>query len=118
MNIVPEIRNRIIKYIETSFIDQDIYNCEYGATCDASRAEGRKMMLSTVPESSVNVWKVGDMSLNIPRKTIIVLWAEIILPLKQYLTGKSLMLLEIWSKLTLPLRTAVMQSIRRISPIP
>ena len=40
MNIVPEIRNRIIKYIETSFIDQDIYNCEYGATCDASRAEG------------------------------------------------------------------------------
>ena len=46
MNIVPEIRNRIIKYIETSFIDQDIYNCEYGATCDASRAEGRKMMLN------------------------------------------------------------------------
>ena len=46
MNIVTEIRNRITQYIETSLIDQDIYTCEYGATCNASKAEGRKMMLN------------------------------------------------------------------------
>ena len=46
MNIVTEIRNRITQYIETSLIDQEVYDCEYGATCNASRAEGRNMMLN------------------------------------------------------------------------
>ena len=46
MNIVTEIRNRITQYIETSLIDQEVYDCEYGATCNASKAEGRKMMLN------------------------------------------------------------------------
>ena len=46
MNIVTEIRNRIIQYINTSLIDQEVYDCEYGATCNASRAEGRNMMLN------------------------------------------------------------------------
>jgi len=45
MNIVTEIRNRITQYINTSLIDQEVYDCEYGATCNASKAEGRKMML-------------------------------------------------------------------------
>ena len=44
MNIVTEIRNRITQYIETSFIDQEVYDCEYGATCNSSKAEGRNMM--------------------------------------------------------------------------
>ena len=46
MNIVTEIRNRITQYIETSLIDQEVYDCEYGATCNASKTEGRKMMLN------------------------------------------------------------------------
>ena len=46
MNIVTEIRNRITQYINTSLIDQEVYDCEYGATCNASKAEGRKMMLN------------------------------------------------------------------------
>ena len=46
MNIVSEIRSRIVQYINTSLIEQDIYTCEYGATCNASKAEGRNMMLS------------------------------------------------------------------------
>ena len=46
MNIVTEIRNRITQYIETSLIDQEVYDCEYGATCNASRAEGGNMMLN------------------------------------------------------------------------
>jgi hypothetical protein len=46
MNIVTEIRNKITQYIETSLIDLEVYDCEYGATCNASRAEGRKMMLN------------------------------------------------------------------------
>ena len=46
MNIVSEIRSRIVQYINTSLIEQDIYTCEYGATCNASKAEGRKMMLN------------------------------------------------------------------------
>lgn len=59
MNIVTEIRNRITQYIETSLIDQDIYTCEYGATCNASRAEGRKMMLN-VCNSVENALKNRD----------------------------------------------------------
>ena len=46
MNIVSEIRSRIVQYINTSLIEQDIYTCEYGATCNASKAEGRSMMLN------------------------------------------------------------------------
>ena len=46
MNIVSEIRSRIVQYINTSLIEQDIYTCEYGATCNASKAEGRNMMLN------------------------------------------------------------------------
>ena len=46
MNIVSEIRSRIVQYINTSLIDQEVYDCEYGATCNASKAEGRKMMLN------------------------------------------------------------------------
>ena len=43
MNIVTEIRNRITQYINTSLIDQKVYDCEYGTTCNASKAEGRNL---------------------------------------------------------------------------
>ena len=45
MNIVSEIRSRIVQYINTSLIEQDIYTCEYGATCNASKA-GQRCNLS------------------------------------------------------------------------
>ena len=59
MNIVTEIRNRITQYINTSLIDQEVYDCEYGATCNASKAEGRKMMLN-VCNSVENALKNKD----------------------------------------------------------